>query len=226
MSELSALDSTPGSVTLSTGTQIDILDLKAKQFFKLLKIITRGPGLALVSGGTNLLTGEPEEVMGRLLGILVISIPEAYDETIDFISSMIRPSGLRLTTAINKEAKQHNTVLWDRLAADMENPEMEDLLIVLEAVIAREAADLSALGKKVMGMVTVAQKTGQLKKPISQTSQVQNTSAASPQHMTRSAVNMDGPTPLSEISPFGVYDSAPQPLPRVPTYGTVRQGLV
>jgi len=41
MSELSALDSTPGSVTLSTGTEVDILDLKAKQFFKLLKIITR-----------------------------------------------------------------------------------------------------------------------------------------------------------------------------------------
>ena len=46
--ELDALDPDTAIVTLSTGTQVQVARLKSRQFFKLLRIVTRGASPASV----------------------------------------------------------------------------------------------------------------------------------------------------------------------------------
>jgi hypothetical protein len=180
MSELDALDPVPNTLTLTTGTEVKLLDLKARQFFKMLRIISHGPAMAALSNSNNLLQGDPEAVVMRLVGFLLVSIPDAYDETLAFLQDMVQPVGLQEVSAnMDKVAKtaatKWNADKWAELAAAMDNPEIEDVIDLTDAIVKRESADLVALGKKVASLFKVAEKTGQLAQPTSQTSQDQNT---------------------------------------------------
>lgn len=190
MSELDVLDPTPETLTLSDGTEVKLLDLKARQFFKLLRILTHGPAMSLISNSSSLLAGEADEVVGRLMGFLIVSIPDAYDETLAFLHDMVQPAGL----VDGKAAQKSNQEKWDKLRDVMANPELEDIVDLVNAIVKRESADLAALGKKVASLFKVAQKTGQLSPASSQTSQEQSTSVDSAELSTPSAPSMDGPT--------------------------------
>jgi hypothetical protein len=190
MSELDALDPVPGTITLSTGAEVKLLDLKARQFFKLLRIISHGPAMAALSNSNNLLQGDPEAVVMRLVGFLLVSIPDAYDETLAFLQDMVQPIDLKeIPTNGDKVSRQsateHNQAQWNELAKALDNPEIEDVVDLVDAIIKRESADLVALGKKVASLFRVAEKTGQLEKPTPQKSQGQSTSGASAKRSTR-----------------------------------------
>lgn len=150
-------------VTLSSGNKVEIVPLKTRQFFKLLKIITRGAGDALTS-----LRLDPNdsdmEFAGKLIATFGFSIPEAEDEAIDFIQSMCKPVGLndRPASSLNKQDREHDLALWEQMVTDLENPELEDLLSVIEAVITQETPNLKALGKRLGQMFNLARKTGQI----------------------------------------------------------------
>lgn len=180
MSELDALDPLPETLTLLDGTEVKLLDLRARQFFKLLRVITRGPALGAL-GDSSFLSGTPEEIVGRVVGLLLASIPDAGDEVLAFVQDMIQPAGLKPGDA----AAKSNADKWAHLGTVMDNPELEDLVDVIHAIIKRESKDLAALGKKVGSFFQVAQKTGQLNTP--QTSQDQNTSEVSPEPSTSSS---------------------------------------
>lgn len=190
MSELDALDPVPGIITLSTGTEVKLLDLKARQFFKLLRIISHGPAMAALTNSSNLLQGEPEAVVMRLVGFLLVSIPDAYDETLAFLQDMVQPVNLKeapksADKAVALKTAEHNNAQWAELAEAMENPEIEDVIDLVDAIIKRESADLAALGKKVASLFKVAEKTGQLAPSTSQKSPAQSTSGASAKRSTR-----------------------------------------
>lgn len=215
MSEIDALDPVPTKVSLSTGTEVELLPLKTRQFFKMLKILTHGPALALVSGGGDLLSGTQEEITGRFLGFLLVSIPDAVDETIDFLASMVQPAGLIDRPKLDKTDRQRNEDKWNQLRVELYNPELEDLIDLVTVIIKREAADLAALGKKLVSLLNLAEKTGQLKS-TGQTSQESNSSEDSAEPTTSYPENTDGQTNSSENSLSDDYDNAPQPLPNFP----------
>jgi hypothetical protein len=180
MSELDALDPVPDTITLSDGTEVKLLDLKARQFFKLLRIISHGPAMAALSNSGNLLQGDPEAVVMRLVGFLLVSIPDAYEETLAFLQDMVQPAALKEIPAnADKSSKVaatgFNNDQWAALAKAMDNPEIEDVVDLVDAIIKRESNDLVALGKKVASLFRVAEKTGQLAPSTSQTSQGQST---------------------------------------------------
>lgn len=177
MSELDALDPVPDTITLSDGTEVKLLDLKARQFFKLLRIISHGPAMAALSNSSNLLQGDPEAVVMRLVGFLLVSIPDAYEETLAFLQDMVQPNGLKdvpdnADKSTKVAAAGYNKDKWTQLAKALDNPEIEDVVDLVDAIIKRESGDLVALGKKVASLFRVAEKTGQL---TSQTSQGQST---------------------------------------------------
>ena len=159
-------------VVLSTGTHVEIVPLKTRQFFKLLKIITRGAGDAITS-----LRLDPNdsdlEFAAKLIGTFGFAIPEAEDEAIDFLASMCKPVGLidRPAATLNKQDRERNLALWEQMVTDLENPELEDLLSVIEAVVTQETPNLKALGKRLGQMFNLARKTGQI--PDSKNSQEQ-----------------------------------------------------
>jgi hypothetical protein len=165
---------------LSDGTVVKLLDLKARQFFKLLKILTHGPAVNLMAaqGSGSLLSGTGEEVLGRLVGFIGVSIPDAFDEVIEFLYDMVEPTGLGGT----KQSKAEDDAKVRNLAKVMSNPELEDILDLVEAIVRRESEDLAALGKKVGKLLNLAQKTGQL--DTSPESPAPSTSEDSPEPST------------------------------------------
>lgn len=149
------------TVTLSTGSVVHIQPLKARQFFKLLRIITHGAGgmLLNIQFSPN---DTPEAFGAKLLALVGFAIPDAEDEVIEFLLSMVEPDGIKSGKNITKADRENNKALVEELVAEMDNPELEDLVTLVEAIVNREAADLQALGKRLMTMFDLAKKTGQI----------------------------------------------------------------
>ncbi len=206
--ELKALDGFPEQIKLVSGNFVEIQDLKARQFFKFLRIVTHG-ALPLVQDMSLFRLGgdmDADEFGARLLSIMLLSIPDAENETIEFLESMCKPAGLIEGRNLNKQDTERNNALWDAFARDMANPELDDLISLIEAIVKREAADIQALGKRLQAMFNLAQKTGQIPTQP-QTSPAVNSSADSPAPTTSSPASTDGPTPSSVTSASGGSDN-------------------
>lgn len=163
MAELDALDPIPETVKLVSGIEVELERLKARQFFKLLRIVTNGALPQMANAGLFDMEGlDKDEFTTRLVSVLLMSIPEAEEQTIDFVRSMVIPTGLVVGKKVNKADEDRNLTLWLALDAELDNPELDDLVTIIEAVVRREASDIQALGKRLSAMFKLAQKTGQV----------------------------------------------------------------
>lgn len=149
-----ASEGTP--LALESGLEITVERLRTRQLMALLKILTRGAG-AILSEIRFSADTDAEEFTGQLLGAVILSIPEAEDETIEFLNKMVSPSGLRegRLTAADIEA---NDALITQLRKEMDNPELEDLVTVVEQIIRNEGPHILALGKR-LAVLLKAQQT-------------------------------------------------------------------
>jgi hypothetical protein len=165
MSEVDVIAPVPedaGNITLESGTVLVLQPLKARQFFKLLRIVTHGaapilPSLSFDQGDSV------EQWTQKFLAVIFMAIPESEQETLEFVASMVKPYGLIEGRKLGKDDTERNDELWDSLEKDLSNPELEDLFTIIEAIVKAEAEDLKALGKRLMGMFEMAKKTGQVK---------------------------------------------------------------
>lgn len=148
-------------VELSTGFKVNVLPLKSRQFFKLLRIITHGAGGLLMN--LNFSGDDSPEAFGaKLLALVGYAVPDAEDEVIEFLLSITEAEGTKSGRKLTKEDKKTNEELAEQLFEELDNPELEDLLTIIEAIVKREAGDLQALGKRLMAMFDLAKKTGQI----------------------------------------------------------------
>ena len=74
-SEVDRIDPEPAIVKLSTGYEVGIQRLKTRQFFRLLKVLTRGVGPAVVQSGLDF-SKDPEAFGQSLLAMTLMAIPE------------------------------------------------------------------------------------------------------------------------------------------------------
>lgn len=177
--EIDKLDPLTEAVKLRSGLFVRFEALRTRQFLKLLRIVTHGalPGMSQ-AGMLNLQNLTNEEFLGQFLTITLLSIPDAEDETVEFIRSMVYPDGLIERKGLNKQDVERNKELWAALDEELENPDLDDLVTILEAVIKRESDDIYALGKRLAAMMSLAAKTGQLSpSPKASTSQSSEDSA-------------------------------------------------
>lgn len=152
-SELDALTAEPKALALASGLEIEIERLKTRQLFKFVKIVTSGAGGLL--GSLNLSSeGDSSEFAGQLLALTLVAIPEAEDEAIDFIRSLVRPAGL-VVSAKSKKDQARNEELFQELYTELENPELEDLFTIFEQLISVEAEHVQALGKRLLSVLKV-----------------------------------------------------------------------
>lgn len=184
-SELDVLDPVPDVVTLTGGLVVEVEELRTRQFFRLLRILTRGAGPLMADFSLDV---DDDEFGAKMMALVIMAVPEAEDETIDFLNSMVRPAGLVANPRTPGE-KQANEEKWVALRLSMDNPELDDTVTLIEAVIRREAKDIQSLGKRIQSMMEVAEKTGQIPSPT-------NSSAGSAEPSTSSQPNTDGQTPL------------------------------
>lgn len=163
--EVSRIMPDSSEVQLSNGCAVTIERLRTRQFLKLLKILTRGAGAMLME---YRLDGDlsSDEFQGRLIALIGLSIPEAEDEAIDFLRAMTVPVGIvpGSVRSLSKDEQESNEMIWARYEEIMINPELDDLIDIIERVVKAEAGDMQRLGKRVGQMISLAQKTGQFKK--------------------------------------------------------------
>ena len=138
-------------VTLADGTRVRVKPLRLREFLAMLKIVTRGAAMAM--GSVRLDTND-EDFAQSLISLFLFAIPEAEDEAVDFIRLMVEPVG----PFAEGEREAADAKIFEYL----NNPELEDLVTVVEAVVQREGKDLRALGKRLGKMLEVARKTGQV----------------------------------------------------------------
>ena len=167
---MTAVTTTPGAadvgailpdgdtVTLESGTVVVMRELRAEETFAFLKIITKGLG-AQADQLATLDAGDEEGFAKRLLMLALMALPNAFPETAAFIRLMVEPHGL-IKGKPNKADRERNEKAKADLDDELENPTLDDLVTIVEAVVVREAPHLAALGKRLAGMLTLARRTG------------------------------------------------------------------
>lgn len=147
-------DYDPLYVHLSNGSKVTLKSLKARQLFKLLRILTRGGAqyLGLLQEGFT--SDNPNEFANNLIAVCVLAIPEAPAETFDFLLSMVDLPLDPVTGKYGSEAEE--------IVNLMNDPELEDVIEVVTRVVNDNKGDLVSLGKKLGRAFGIAQKTGQL----------------------------------------------------------------
>lgn len=213
-SELDRLDPAPVLVTLSTGFELQLQRLRTRQFFRLLKVLTHGAGPMLMQTGLDF-RDDAEVFAQKLLGLLIIAIPDAENEFIQFLASMSQPAGVIETVngkKLTKQQEQDNAALWERFNRELGNPEPVDTIELVEAIIKREAPEMQALGKRLQAALSVFAKTGQDKDTTPEEppgpEELTSLSVPSPQPSTSSPASTDGPTSTSTDSLFAASVSA------------------
>ncbi|AMM44295.1 tail assembly chaperone [Arthrobacter phage Kitkat] len=113
------------------GIPVEIQRLKLRGFLALMNIITTGVGREL---GNVDFSADQEELQGNMIALLIMAVPNATDETIRFVRTVVSPKD-------QKHQKQLNAAL--------EDPELDDFMDILSLVIEQEAPEFSALlGKR------------------------------------------------------------------------------
>jgi hypothetical protein len=203
--ELDRIDPIPDFITLKSGIEVHLLPLRTRQLFKLLRIITHGAGQQLLTSGIDF-ADEPQVFIQKLLGLVLFSIPDAEQETVDFLQSMIEPADLvdKPVRELSNKQREGNIAAWTALNLEMYNPDPSDTIDIIEVIVKREADDLQALGKRLRQFLELAAKTGQLKAESngdgSRPQQEVNLPESSPESSTSSRASTGGRTRTSSTS--------------------------
>lgn len=148
--DVEALAPTPDTITLDSGIVIKVERLRTRGMFKLLKIVTRGAGPILMQMPLNF--EDSEAFMGQLLAVVVMAIPEAEDEAIDFIRSMVVPEDYN-SEAKSKADIQKNKDVFESLMRELDDPAPTDTIAIISKIIENEANDIQALGKQLAAVL-------------------------------------------------------------------------
>lgn len=148
--EIDRLDPLPEKLRLKCGIEFEMQPLKLRQFLALLRIVTRGATGVLATGGISSRDGE--DFARQLMMLLLFAIPESEQETIDFIQTLTKP-----VLTGNPDADADLQQQFDEALLD---PELEDIVLIVQALVEREADDLRSLGNRLKSMLTVATKMG------------------------------------------------------------------
>lgn len=148
--DVEALSPEPDLVTLESGFVVRVERLKTRGMFKLLKIVTRGAGPILMQMPLDF--NDQEAFVQQLLAVVVMAVPEAEDEAIEFLRAMVTPAEYD-ATAKTKEAKARNEALFEHLAEELDDPQPGDTVAILSNIIANEASNIQALGKQLAAIL-------------------------------------------------------------------------
>ena len=212
MSELDRLDPEPRTVKLSTGFEVELQRLRTRQFFRLLKVLTHGAGPLVLQSGLDF-REDPEQFGQKLISLIILAVPDAENEFIQFLASMTEPAGLAKGRKLTKQEEEDNRALWDLFNTEMGNPELDDLVTLIEDIVRQEAPEIQALGKRLAAAMQVFQKTGQNKDTEPETppdpEELSSSSQArSRRRSTSSPASTDGTTSTSSASPSAGSGSA------------------
>lgn len=138
---------------LTSGTVFRIKQMRLREMLRLLRIISYGATNMVDALDLNF--DEPDEFVQTFVAMVIFAIPEAEDQTVDFLQSMVdigHPTG---------NPKLDDTARLE-LAREMANPDLQEAVTIITAIVAHEGRDLAALGKRLRSLFAVANKMGQV----------------------------------------------------------------
>jgi hypothetical protein len=150
--DVEALAPSPDFVTLESGLVVRVERLRTRGMFKLLKVVTRGGGPILMQMPLDF--NDTEAFVQQFLAIVIMAVPEAEDEAIEFIKSMVVPVDY-IDAPRTKADKQKNEELLTQLATELSDPEISDTFDIITKIVQNEAADIAALGKRLAATMKV-----------------------------------------------------------------------
>jgi hypothetical protein len=150
--DVDALSPSPDTVTLESGLVVRVERLRTRGMFKLLKVVTRGGGPILMQMPLDF--NDTEAFVQQFLAVVVMAVPEAEDEAIEFIRAMVAPADF-IPDAKSKADKQKNEDLFARLSQELDDPEIGDTFEIITKIIQNEASDIVALGKRLAATLKV-----------------------------------------------------------------------
>jgi hypothetical protein len=150
--DVDALSPESDSITLESGFVVRVERLKTRGMFKLLKVVTRGGGPILMQMPLDF--DDQENFIKQFLAVVVMAVPEAEDEAIEFIASMVTPEGYD-PKAKTKDAKKQNEDLFARLAEELDDPSILDTIAILTKIVTNEAGDIAAVGKNLAATLKI-----------------------------------------------------------------------
>jgi hypothetical protein len=165
-------------------------------------VLTRGVGPAVVQNGLDF-SKDPEAFGQSLLAMIVMAIPEAEQQFIEFLTSMCTPVDLHEAhgrTRLSKQQTEDNQTAINDMLEELNNPELDDLLDLAEAIVRREAPEIQQLGKRVASLLELAKKTGQLEDKSPETTGTDSSPELSPVPSISSVTSTDGETSTSSSS--------------------------
>lgn len=165
------------------GIDVRVGRLRTREMLSLLGILTKGLGDHI--GQLDFDSDDENEFGAKMIGLMLVAIPEAQDEFIDFVQRIVVPVD-----------KSDQTKLYKLL----DNPELETLMDVAERVVAQEKGELSQLVGKARAMWTRMENLFVPK-------------GRSPEPSTSSPASTDGETTQSSISPLGDSGKSSQSSP-------------
>lgn len=150
-SEIESISSEPVVLTLSSGLRVRVERLRTRQLMKLLKVVSTGAGPLL---GSVDFQQDTESVLAELLGITILAVPEAEDEVINFVRSLLSPASLIQDpkTPQEQEANGNEMRLFQEETA---NPDLDDLVTIIETVYRVEGPHLASLGKRLSTLLNL-----------------------------------------------------------------------
>lgn len=137
--------------TLADGTRVTARHLKLREFLSMIKIVTRGASMAM---GTVPLNVNDANFQQSLIMLFIFAIPEAPDESAEFVRQIIDPA----PPEGGWKSPEEEVAVSAHLDELMLNPDLDDLISVIETVIRKEGPDIRRLGKRLTDAMTLAQK--------------------------------------------------------------------
>lgn len=152
--------SEPTVITLSTGTKVRVERLKMRQTLRAIRVLTTGAADVLSTFEFD--AEDQEGLAANLLAALAFAIPEAEDEAIDFLQSMVSPFDL-IEEPKTKAEKSFNVDLYKKLEKELYNPELDDAISIIEVVVKNEGPHIAELGKRITLLLPTAVATSEAK---------------------------------------------------------------
>lgn len=115
--------------------------LRTIELLMLLRALSAGVGPALAEID---FTDDTEENVGLMVGLIISGMGEAGPQVLDFLRAVVKPVG--------KDDKA-------RVAKEMVNPDIEDTLTIVEAIVTQEMPDFERLLGKAQAMFDRMQTT-------------------------------------------------------------------
>ena len=138
--DVDALSPSPDQVTLESGFVVNIERLRTRGMLKLLKIVTRGAGPILMQ--MKLDFEDSSAFASQFLAIIMMAIPEAEDEVVEFLQYMTVPAEADLSGK-SKDAQERNKQLFSELHLELDDPDPVDTINIISKIIENEAHHIS-----------------------------------------------------------------------------------